>query len=125
MAFEMRSFMCLWAALTGASFWRRATLSLLISTAAASASCSDEHRSARDTPDNDATFQSKLLIVPGLAEPLVRTKPTSQAEDNALLEATMGRNGEQEPLLAFLSAHPDSGWNAAIHTNLGLAYYRG
>jgi RHS repeat-associated protein len=70
-------------------------------------------------------FTSKVRVVPGLAEPLVTTKPTTEDEDLALAQATEGRDGAEGPLLAFLAAHPDSGWNAAIHTDLGLAYYRG
>jgi RHS repeat-associated protein len=69
-------------------------------------------------------FTSKLRIVPGLAEPLVTTKATTEAEDRDLDQATSGRYGAEAPLLAFVAGHPDSGWNAAIHTNLGLAYYR-
>ena len=69
-------------------------------------------------------FTSKLRIVPGLAEPLVTTKATTEDEDRDLGQASAGRDGAEAPLLAFVAAHPDSGWNASIHTNLGLAYYR-
>ena len=70
------------------------------------------------------TFASKIRIVPGLAEPLVTTKATTDAEDRDLAEATEGRDGALPPLIVFLATHPHSGWNAAVHTNLGLAYYQ-
>lgn len=69
-------------------------------------------------------FASKIMAVPGLAEPLVSTAATSDIEDRALAEATAGRDGAAAPLLAFLAAYPHSGWSAAIHTDLGLAYYQ-
>jgi hypothetical protein len=71
------------------------------------------------------TFTSKIRIVPGLAEPLVTTKATTEAEDMALAEATESRDGATAPLVAFLASHPDSGWNAAIHTNLSKDPNRG
>lgn len=70
------------------------------------------------------TFASKIRAVPGLAEPLVSTAATSDAEDQALARATAGHDGAAAPLVAFLAAYPHSGWSAAIHTNLGLAYYQ-
>lgn len=78
----------------------------------------------RSAAQGGPTFTSKMRIVPGLAEPLVTTKATTEEEDRALEAATAGRDGAIEPLVAFLAAHPDSGWSAAIHTDLGLAYYR-
>jgi RHS repeat-associated protein len=75
-------------------------------------------------PGSAPAFRSKLHIVPGLAEPLVTTKATTEAEDHDLDEATSGHDGAEAPLLAFVAGHPDSGWNASIHTDLGLAYYR-
>ena len=70
------------------------------------------------------TFASKLMGAPGVEEPYVTTKSTTAAEDAALEEATAGKDGAIAPLEAFLAAHPDSGWSASVHTNLGLAYYR-
>jgi hypothetical protein len=77
-----------------------------------------------------------IKIFPGLGEPLVATGPVSEQEgidlDAALKEfhdapAKVGRDGDfddyAKPLQAFLAAHPNSNWNAAINLNLGLGYY--
>ncbi len=67
---------------------------------------------------------AKVRTAPGLPEPLVATAPTGDDEDRDLERAIYGQDGAFPPLLAFVAAHPGSGWNAAIHTNLGLLYYR-
>src|SRR5579875_3160352 len=61
------------------------------------------------------------------AEPLVRAAPTTNVEDQALLQALVAHGQRVSPedrssLTAFLSLHPDSGWAPAIWTNLGLSY---
>lgn len=67
---------------------------------------------------------------PWFAEPLLRSAPTSAAEDRALLRAVEasghrpGHSDGYEPLVAFLAAHPNSGWRIALMTNLGIAYLR-
>jgi len=62
-----------------------------------------------------------------LAEPLVRTAPTTAAQDQALAEALAARDRRRMPdglgqLEAFVSAHPDSGWTPSVLTNLGISY---
>lgn len=62
-------------------------------------------------------------------EPLVATGPSSLQEQQALWEAVRqyresGDAESFEPLQAFLSQYPNSAWGLALHTNLGLTYYR-
>ena len=77
-----------------------------------------------------------MRYVPGLQEPLVPTKHTTSKENSALDAATAAyiaaplRAGENsdfadyaKPLTAYIAAHPGSGWNAALLTNLGIGYY--
>ena len=107
--------------------WKAAVTLAVLGVAAISACSKKGEVSGGGDPARSATrpfFMSKMRIVPGLTEPLVTTKTTTESEDRALADATEGRDGATDALLAFLAAHPDSGWNAAIHTNLGLAYYR-
>jgi YD repeat-containing protein len=78
-----------------------------------------------------------MKIVPGMEEVLVATGPVTDQEsrdlDAALKEfhdapARTGKGGDftdySKPLLAFIAAHPESNWNAALHINLGYGYYR-
>jgi YD repeat-containing protein len=73
----------------------------------------------------------------GLEEPLLATGPVSEREGReldaalkALHEAPLNAPAGSDftdyakPLVAFISAHPQSNWNAAIHTDLGFGYYR-
>lgn len=75
-------------------------------------------------------------IVPGFAEVLVATGPVGVQEsadlDAAIKEfhdapAKVGKDADvldfSKPFVAFMAAHPQSNWNAAIHLNLGLNYY--
>lgn len=77
-----------------------------------------------------------MRYVPGLEEPLVATSPTTPQEDGDLdatiaayvaAPAVAGPSGDfadyAKPLLAFISTHPQSNWNAALYLNLGLGYY--
>jgi hypothetical protein len=69
------------------------------------------------------------LAAAHLAEPLVKTAPTTQGEDRALLQAVAAYehrtdNDDFTSLTRFLSAHPHSGWRPAVLTNLGLLYLR-
>src|SRR6202022_2884183 len=74
-----------------------------------------------------------ILALPGRSstqfeEPLVRTNPTSPAEDDALVKAIQGYKGQTSPddfrdFHAFLAEYPGSGWQVALLTNLGLSYY--
>src|SRR5262245_18702432 len=73
------------------------------------------------------------IVVPGLEEPVVSTKPTQSEEDQALKQAAKdfhalgGKVDDEdalEPFREFVATHPDSGWNASVLTNLGLATYR-
>ncbi|OAF10258.1 hypothetical protein AXW67_25905 [Bradyrhizobium neotropicale] len=61
------------------------------------------------------------------SEPLIKTGPTSAAEDDALLRALEGhaRRADHEDtsqLTGFLSRYPHSAWAPALWTNLGLTY---
>lgn len=61
------------------------------------------------------------------AEPLVRTAPTSAAEDDALSMAISNYQSRQVPedassLTGFLVSFPRSGWGSAVLTNLGITY---
>jgi hypothetical protein len=77
-----------------------------------------------------------MRYVPGLEEPLVSTGPLNDQEnkdlDAALVAfhdapAKAGQEGDYDdyakPLLAFIEAHPQSNWNAALYTNIGFGYY--
>ncbi|WP_332772049.1 RHS repeat-associated core domain-containing protein [Phenylobacterium sp.] len=62
-----------------------------------------------------------------LPEPLVRTAPTTAAEDQALIRAIATYEGRQQAddfssLAGFAASYPRSGWTAAVLTNLGLSY---
>ena len=62
------------------------------------------------------------------AEPLVRTAPTSAAEDQALSAALAVYAHRTSPddvssLTNFLATYPHSGWAPALLTNLGLSYF--
>jgi len=61
---------------------------------------------------------------PQFAEPFVRTRPTTAAEDNALSRAigTVQRPNDYRALELFLATYPNSGWATAAWTNLGIAY---
>jgi RHS repeat-associated protein len=61
------------------------------------------------------------------AEPLVPTRPTTQDEDQQLLQAALAYERRGDPddftrLTGFLFTHPESGWRVALLTNLGLSY---
>ncbi|MGO7532788.1 RHS repeat-associated core domain-containing protein [Rhizobium leguminosarum] len=63
----------------------------------------------------------------GLHEPLVPTKPTNSAEDDALSAALEAFKGRSDPsdlssLTGFLAEYPHSGWSSAMWTNIGLSY---
>ncbi len=76
---------------------------------------------------------AQLIAVPGFAEPLVATGPTTPEEDAALTTATTafsdpantGKDFPEAaaPVLAFLAQYPNSSWAMALQTNLGLGYY--
>jgi RHS repeat-associated protein len=76
-------------------------------------------------------------FMPGLEEPLLATGPVSEQEGRELdaalkslheapLNAPAGSDFSDyaKGLLAFVAAHPQSNWNAAIYTDLGFGYYR-
>jgi YD repeat-containing protein len=78
------------------------------------------------SPAVDEAVAGKLAAA-HFPEPLVTTGPTTQAEDRALLRAVAAYERRTNPedftsLNRFLSAHPHSGWRAALLTNLGLSY---
>jgi RHS repeat-associated protein len=86
-----------------------------------------------EIPPNSST-QLALVVVPGLEEPLLRAWPTTPAEDKELAAAVtefqtpMQRTGLKYEVLPafrrFIEAHPRSGWNIALLTNIGLSAYR-
>jgi len=71
------------------------------------------------------SFESAMRAA-HLPEPLFATKPTTEAEDLALRQALLNYSRRQSPedltsLTSFLAAFPDSGWSAALLTNIGLS----
>ena len=73
----------------------------------------------------------------GLEEPLVATGPVTEDESKDLdatlkafhelpLKAPTGSDYTDfaKPLIAFIEAHPNSNWNAALYMDLGFGYYR-
>jgi RHS repeat-associated protein len=77
-----------------------------------------------------------IRYVPGMDEPLVAAGNVSVSEtrdlDAALssyhdapLAAGAGADYDDysKPLLAFIAAHPQSNWNAALYLNIGLGFY--
>lgn len=75
-----------------------------------------------DGPDASVGF-----VTTSLAEPLIRSWPTSQAEDQDLADALRAHRERSKiddlgALETFLSAHPDTGWAPALRLNLGLTY---
>jgi RHS repeat-associated protein len=71
-----------------------------------------------------------------MREPLVATGPVSAHENSDLdaalsvfreIPATLAAPADfddyAKPLLAFVEAHPNSNWNAALYANLGFGYY--
>lgn len=74
--------------------------------------------------------------VPGMEEALIATGPVSDQESKDLdaalaafhdAPAKVGQGGDYDdyakPLLSYIEAHPQSNWNAALYTNIGLGYY--
>jgi RHS repeat-associated protein len=77
-----------------------------------------------------------MKIFPGLEEPLVATGPVTDQESSELdaalqafhaAPANAGPDADfddyAKPLLAFVTAHPNSNWNTALYTDLGFGYY--
>jgi hypothetical protein len=77
-----------------------------------------------------------IKYLAGLEEPLVATGPVTEEENKDLdialatfheapLQATPGSDYSDyaKPLLAFITLHPNSNWNAALYTNIGFGYY--
>lgn len=78
-----------------------------------------------------------IKIMSGLEEPLVATGPVTDDQENTDLDIALasfhdapskaGTDGDYsdyaKPLLAFIALHPNSNWNAALYTNIGLGYY--
>jgi RHS repeat-associated protein len=77
-----------------------------------------------------------MRYVPGLAEPLVATGPVTAQETDALKDALAafhdapaksGPGGDfddySRPLLAFITSHPASNWDASLYLDIGLGFY--
>ncbi|CAJ0744847.1 hypothetical protein R16034_04874 [Ralstonia edaphis] len=84
---------------------------------------------AMPTDPNTAALEARLREGRFFEEPLVTTGPSSIEEQQALWVAIQQyRDGGAAeffgPLQAFLDQHPDSPWNLALRTNMGLTYYR-
>lgn len=65
-----------------------------------------------------------------LPEPMIKTAPTTSEEDQALRAAlaaykTRKNSDDVDSLLDYRRNFPQSGWNAALDTNLGLIYLHG
>ena len=61
-------------------------------------------------------------------QPLVRTQPTTNSEDEALTQAMKGYNNRAKPddfgaLETFIADYPQSGWTLSVRVNLGSNYY--
>ena len=81
-----------------------------------------------DVPTEVAQTKLSKLAATQFEEPLIVTSATTHEEDIALLAAIelyQHRNSDDDyhALTDFLVAHPESGWEAALLTNLGLSYY--
>jgi RHS repeat-associated protein len=75
----------------------------------------------------DASTLPDPIAQAHFAEPLIATGPTTSEEDEALAAALVAFNrrmksDDYSALEGFLSAHPQSGWVAALQTNLGISY---
>ncbi|WP_026603574.1 RHS repeat-associated core domain-containing protein [Methylomonas sp. 11b] len=73
--------------------------------------------------------QLAKLSATQFAEPLYPTIATTADEDSDLLSAiqkyqTRGSEDDYSALTDYLAAHPASGWQTALLTNLGLSYYQ-
>ncbi len=69
----------------------------------------------------------KILMVPGFAEPFVATRPSTAAQDQALVKAIAVYRQRPEPdgfdaFERFLKTYPTTAWRTAVLTNLGFAY---
>jgi YD repeat-containing protein len=77
------------------------------------------------SPTPQDIFMARLFV-----EPLVPVGPDPTPADNAAFATALtGYSQRSDPedfshLTNFLAAHPNSSWNAALLTNLGLEYYR-
>ncbi len=116
------------------------TLALLVAAVVIVPGCSGGHVSTAQAPRASVPASaSKMRSAPGLDEPLVTTRQTTQAEDEAAQKAITafaafrpeGDPAKDDtvasmvPFEAFVGAYPHSGWSASAYTDLGLAYYRG
>ena len=73
---------------------------------------------------NASTPSTRLLDQ--FDEPLIKTAPTSDKEDRALLAAIAQYRSDStdvQPLATFMHDWPNSGWRLAVLTNMGLTYY--
>src|SRR5437870_11596137 len=82
---------------------------------------------ARAAGSGASTPIDEKLSAAHFVEPLVAMAPTMEAENRALLRAVTAYEQRSNAddfrsLTGFLSAHPRSGWRAALLTNLGFAY---
>ena len=80
-----------------------------------------------ETPVHRSMAREATDLATGFVEPLVATKPTTQKEDRELRRAVALYQRRSNPddfrsITTYLSAHPNSGWRAALLTNLGLTY---
>ncbi|MEQ1742928.1 MAG: RHS repeat-associated core domain-containing protein [Candidatus Nitrotoga sp.] len=81
-----------------------------------------------DVPTEVAQTKLSKLAATQFEEPLIATSATTHEEDIALLAAIelyqhRSSDDDYHALTDFLIAHPESGWEAALLTNLGLSYY--
>lgn len=106
------------------------------SSSASSALESEAPKLPRAPAQIEMPAPAPMKIFAGLEEPLVATGPVTDQEnqdiDAALAAfreapANAGPQGDYldwgKPLIAFIEAHPNSNWNAALYTNIGLGYY--
>lgn len=82
--------------------------------------CASTAASAQSIPGS-------IRIAPGLSEPLVAARSTTDVEDRDLRLAldrfrVRPDSSDVSALTGYLTAHPDSGWSAALWANLGYSY---
>ena len=99
-----------------------ATLALALLTSAP-----DAVRSARAEAEPATGMLADAIRTAHFSEPLIKTAATSEAEDQAFLQALVGHAQrltleDVSNLTGYLSRYPHSGWASALWTNLGLSY---
>lgn len=111
--------------------WRSTSLAVLFATIAVATpprTCAAAQAPTTAISSLDAARATETIMAARFAEPLVRTAPTSAAEDVALAQALASharrrvKSNDLSDLQNFLTKYPHSGWAPALLTNLGISY---